>query len=63
MSAFIGPLHPCYFEDTGEYEHEFEVQDESFDHAFGTEIVVYNQCINCGLCTEYEPPDYCDDYY
>lgn len=29
-------------------QHEWEVQDESFDHEFGTEVAVFAECQKCG---------------
>lgn len=40
------------------YGHDFEVQDDSFDHEFGTEVIVYYLCQECGKT---EPFDYNDD--
>jgi hypothetical protein len=48
--------------DASKISHEWEFQDDSFDHAFGTERVHY---FRCGICNEtrgMEPGDYCDDY-
>ena len=29
-------------------EHEWEFEDDSFDHEFGTEVIQYYVCIHCG---------------
>jgi hypothetical protein len=39
-------------------DHEWETVDESFDHEFGTEIVVYDMCKVCEAVTPYEGMDY-----
>lgn len=41
------PQHPCYAD--GEYDHDWEFQDESFDHEYGTETCGYWECLNCNL--------------
>jgi len=45
-------------------DHEWHLVDDSFDHEFGTKIVVYEECELCGERREPEPcdPDYdrCD---
>lgn len=38
-------------------DHEWEVIDDSFDHAFGTEKIVYERCKHCGKEREHEPWD------
>lgn len=35
-------------EDLPPCEHDFELQDESFDHEFGREEDVFWQCTKCG---------------
>jgi len=50
--------HPC---DVGEkdLDHDYEWQDDSFDHEFGTEICGHWECINCGdVNSDSEPPSY-----
>lgn len=55
------PAHPCRTEDGG-FDHEWEFQDDSFDHEFGTERVHYWLCVHCGETKNMEPGDYdCDD--
>lgn len=39
--------HPCYI-GNGEFDHELEVVNDSFDHEFGTEVIQYMQCGTCG---------------
>jgi len=38
----------------GEFDHDYEVIDDSFDHEYGTEQIFYKRCKNCGHETEYE---------
>lgn len=38
-------------------DHEWETQNDSFSHEFGTEIIVYDRCVLCGAEKEYEPYD------
>lgn len=38
-------------------DHEWEFQDESFDHEFGTEIIQYWQCALCDITTDRCPYD------
>lgn len=38
-------------------DHEWEVRDDSFDHEFGTEVIIYEKCVKCELtrpCQEIE---------
>lgn len=37
--------------------HEWEVQDDSFVHEFGTEVIVYEMCVNCQATRSYESPE------
>ncbi len=37
-----------------ECDHDWKVVDESFDHEFGTEKVVYELCEKCGATHEHE---------
>ncbi len=37
-------------------DHDWKVCDESFDHAFGTEICICVECQKCGARKDYEPP-------
>lgn len=39
--------HPCYV-GNGEFDHDLEFIDESFDHEYGTETIHYMQCSACG---------------
>lgn len=36
-------------------EHDWEKQDDSFDHEFGTEVIVYERCTHCGATQDHEP--------
>lgn len=44
-----------------ECDHEWEFQDDSFDHEFGTERVHYWQCSECGATKPVEASDFDDD--
>ena len=43
--AFIGPVHPCYID--GDWDHDWEFVDASFDHEYGTEQVYFDRCCHC----------------
>lgn len=43
------PDEPC--------DHEWEVIDDSFDHAFGTERVIYDRCKLCEATREHDSRD------
>jgi hypothetical protein len=45
-------------------DHEWELQDESFSHEFGTEQVYFLRCLNCHLEKPAEASDlyYGEDY-
>ena len=53
--------HPCRTEDGG-FDHDWKLQDESFDHEYGTERVHFWCCAVCEETREMEPGDYDDDY-
>lgn len=36
-------------------DHEWEFQDDSFDHEFGTEVIHYWECPKCGATTDKSP--------
>lgn len=38
-----------------ECEHDWQFQDDSFDHEFGIEIIVYDECMTCGATRPHEP--------
>lgn len=65
--AVAGPLepsvkpHPCRTDDGG-FDHEWEFQQDSFDHEYGTERVHYWRCATCDETREMEPGDYDDEY-
>jgi len=58
---FIGPHHPCY--DHGEWDHDWETIDDSYDHDFGTEIIVFDRCARCDAKRVCEPPCFSDDVF
>jgi hypothetical protein len=49
-------------QDKSRIDHEWEFQDDSFDHEFGTERVHYWQCQRCGAMRDMEPADYHPEY-
>lgn len=51
---------PIYFPDQA-CDHEWEVIDESFDHEYGTEIIVFERCSVCSAERDYNPPTFDDD--
>ena len=53
--------HPCETE-LGEFDHEWEFVNDSFDHEYGTEQVHYWRCANCDATKDMEPGDYDDNY-
>jgi len=56
--------HPCYL-GGGEFDHDLEVCDDSFDHEYGTERIQYMQCAVCGAThdEDAEIPEAPDDYF
>jgi hypothetical protein len=54
------PSHPCYIGE-GEFDHEWQFQDDSFDHEYGGQQVHYWLCEECGAEREMEYADYHDD--
>ena len=44
-----------------ECNHEWEFQDDSFDHEFGTEVIRYYVCANCGETASLDDFDRSDD--
>jgi len=44
-----------------ECDHEWSVVNESFDHEYGTEIIVFERCDNCDAIREHDPPRFEDD--
>ena len=51
------PSHPCYV-GGGEYDHDWELQDDSFDHEFGCEQIQYYRCEICDAEKDLEAADY-----
>lgn len=47
-----------------ECDHDWETVDDSFDHEFGTETILYRKCSKCDKESEfdYDPPFYEDNY-
>jgi len=43
-----------------ECDHQWQVVNESFDHEFGVEIIIYQRCDLCDAERDYDPPDYAD---
>ena len=44
-----------------ECDHDWQVVDESFDHEYGREKVVFVRCQKCDLERDYEPQYFDDD--
>ncbi len=44
-----------------ECEHEWEVIDDSFDHEYGCEVIVFERCEFCGTERSHEPMTFDDD--
>ena len=44
-----------------ECDHDWEVIDDSFDHEFGCERIVFQRCSICDEEREYDPPRFDDD--
>lgn len=43
-------------------DHDWEFQDDSFDHAFGTERIHYFQCKHCEATRPMAAGDYSDEF-
>jgi len=46
--------HSCYIGD-GDFDHDWELIDDSFDHDYGVEFIQYERCFACGKMRD------CDD--
>lgn len=44
-----------------ECDHDWEVVDDSFDHEYGCERIVFERCRLCDAEQEYDPPTFDDD--
>lgn len=44
-----------------ECDHEWEVIDDSFDHEYGCEVIVFERCEFCGAERSHEPMTFDDD--
>lgn len=44
-----------------ECEHDWEVVDDSFDHEFGTQKIVFERCLKCDAEQDHEPRTFDDD--
>ena len=53
------PSHPCYL-GNGEYDHIWKLQDDSFDHEYGTQQIFYFICTECGAERGLDESDYED---
>jgi hypothetical protein len=58
----ILPARPSCQTDDGGFDHEWEFQDDSFDHEYGTERVHYWRCAHCDETRAMEAGDYDDEY-
>lgn len=41
-------------------DHDWEIVDDSFDHAYGCEKIIYKRCLNCDAVEPYEPESFID---
>jgi hypothetical protein len=48
--------NPCET-DPGEFDHDFETVDDSFDHEYGTQQVIFKRCRVCGYERDLEGND------
>lgn len=55
------PFHRQYRRLWEPHDHEWEVIDESFDHEYGTEKIVFERCSVCDAERMYEPQRFDDD--
>lgn len=44
-----------------ECDHEWEVVNDSFDHEYGCEVIVFERCVLCGVERSHDPPTFDDD--
>lgn len=44
-----------------ECDHDWRIRDDSFDHEFGTEVLVCWECEKCGATKELSKGDHNDD--
>lgn len=44
-----------------ECDHEWEVIDDSFDHEYGCEVIVFERCQLCSAERDHEPMTFDDD--
>lgn len=42
-------------------DHDWQVVDDSFDHEYGTEKIVFERCLKCDAERDYERPTFDDD--
>ena len=49
-------------EDDVKCVHEWKKIDASFDHEFGTEVIIYYECQLCGCETKDEPASETEDF-
>lgn len=56
MTQLVTVEHPCRVD--GEWDHDWQFQDDSFDHEFGTEVIHYDLCERCGETKACDPYDY-----
>lgn len=47
--------------DPSQIDHDWKLQDDSFDHEFGTQVVRYMQCSRCDATKEEEPYEFDDN--
>lgn len=42
-------------------DHEWEIIDQSYDHEYGCETIIFQKCIICGEERDYDSPRFEDD--
>jgi hypothetical protein len=53
----MSSMNPCEVA-PGEFDHDYEAIDDSFDHEYGTQQVFYKRCKACGHEADIEAHDY-----
>ena len=61
MFQYHGFSGPCPTVGAEECDHEWNMVDDSFDHEYGTERIVFERCEKCDKEREHEPRTFDDD--
>lgn len=51
----------CTCVDPETCDHEWETIDQSYDHEYGTETIIFDQCILCGEERDHDQPYFGDE--